>query len=244
MLKVGVCCNSLQVLFKGESVENENICAFVAVLMLISSVANAQTRKRIAIFRFDDRSAAAANMNIGQLVTDDLISKLADSGGFEIIDREYLQRIQSEQNLKLDERFSAEGAAHLGKLVHADVIIFGQIDSFNAKKRRLQEEQAAQERAAYEARVRDETNRQIAEVRPDLDDAISRLNAANIFWRNLNQQLSVSGRSLRSEIRAALSSANNTAQRCQQFVSQMSLAEVKICIPLLNRQLDALNLFK
>jgi curli biogenesis system outer membrane secretion channel CsgG len=94
--------------------------------------ANAQARKRVAILRFDDRSVQTQNMGIGQRVTDELISALAGTGSFEIIDREYLNKVLAEQTQGYGDRFSTEGAAKLGKLANADVLIIGQIDAFSA----------------------------------------------------------------------------------------------------------------
>jgi curli biogenesis system outer membrane secretion channel CsgG len=102
------------------------------VLLSITSSTGAQARKRIAVMPFDDHTAATSNMNIGTKVADELIAKLSATGAFEIVDREYLNRIQAEQNLKLDSRFDATGAAKLGKLANVDVLIVGQINAFNA----------------------------------------------------------------------------------------------------------------
>jgi curli biogenesis system outer membrane secretion channel CsgG len=93
---------------------------------------NAQTRKRIAILGFDDRSVQTRNMGIGQRVTDELISALAGTGSFDIIDREYLNKVLSEQSQGYGDRFSTEGAAKLGKLANADILIIGQVDAFTA----------------------------------------------------------------------------------------------------------------
>jgi len=93
---------------------------------------NAQARKRIAVLGFDDRSVQTQNMGIGQRVSDELISALAGSGSFEIIDREYLNKVAAEQTQGYGDRFSPEGAAKLGKLANADVLIIGQIDAFSA----------------------------------------------------------------------------------------------------------------
>jgi len=71
-------------------------------------------------------------MNIGTKVSDALISKLAGTGAFEIVDREYLNTVMSEKNLKFDPNFNPAGAAKTGLLGVVDIIVVGQIDSFNA----------------------------------------------------------------------------------------------------------------
>ena len=92
----------------------------------------AQARKRVAILSFDDRNAQTRIHGIGQRITDELISALAGAGSFEIIDREYLVKIMNEQNRGYSNRFDAEGAAKIGKLANANILIVGQVDSFIA----------------------------------------------------------------------------------------------------------------
>lgn len=107
--------------------------AFVfALIAFTCAFSHAQARKRIAILSFDDRSVQTQSMGIGQRVTDELISALAGTGSFEIIDREYLRKILAEQTQGYGDRFSSDGAAKLGKLANADILILGQIDSFSA----------------------------------------------------------------------------------------------------------------
>jgi len=109
---------------------------FTPVLVLLclvaSTASHAQTKKKIAVYPFDDRTTANQTMNIGVKVSDALISKLADTGAFEIVDREYLDKLLAEKNLKLDENFDAAGAAKSGLLGVVDIIVVGQIDSFEA----------------------------------------------------------------------------------------------------------------
>jgi curli biogenesis system outer membrane secretion channel CsgG len=105
---------------------------FLAFLSLACLVSQAQTKKKIAVFPFDDRTAANHTMNIGTKVSDALISKLAGTGDFEIVDREYLNRLMAEKNLKFDPDFNPAGAAKTGLLGVVDIVVVGQIDSFNA----------------------------------------------------------------------------------------------------------------
>ncbi len=107
--------------------------ALLLMLVTFSGIfSNAQSRKRIAILGFDDRSVQTQSMGIGQRVTDELISALTETGSFEVIDREYLRKILAEQTQGYGDRFSADGAAKLGKLANADILILGQIDAFSA----------------------------------------------------------------------------------------------------------------
>ncbi len=107
----------------------------VVCLLLVSiccSRSNAQGKKRVAILGFDDHTVRTQNYQIGQRITDQLISQLAGSGNYEIIDREYLQNILQEQNQSYSSRFDTAGAARLGKLANANLLIIGQVDDFSA----------------------------------------------------------------------------------------------------------------
>lgn len=108
------------------------LCFMVLAFLAAPGAANAQT-KRIAILPFDDSVARTQQMNIGEKVADGLISKIAGNGTFEVVDRQYLDRIMAEQNLKMDARFDPTNAAKLGKLANVDLLIMGRIDAFNAE---------------------------------------------------------------------------------------------------------------
>lgn len=105
---------------------------FLLIVSLPCHYSNAQAKKRVAILGFDESAVRTQNHQIGQRVTDQLISQLAGSGNYEIIDREYLQRIEQEQNQSYGSRFDTAGAAKLGKLANANLLIIGQVDDFSA----------------------------------------------------------------------------------------------------------------
>ena len=126
-----------------ETAETKNHARWVLsilILILIAVSSNAQTRKRVAILPFDDRGVSSAlggsqygsGGHVGSRISDELISKLSAMGTFEIIDQEHLNTVIQAQNQGYGDRFSAAGAAKLGKLVNADVLIFGKVDSLSA----------------------------------------------------------------------------------------------------------------
>ncbi len=111
------------------------LCAYIAGLMVIASLAGscaAQVKRRIAVFPFDDRTTANKDMNIGIKIADLLIAKLATNGAFNVYDRQYIDRILAEKNLKYDPNFDSAAAAKSGLMGTVDMVITGQIDSFNA----------------------------------------------------------------------------------------------------------------
>lgn len=104
----------------------------VLVICVIPSLARAQTKPRIAVFPFDNRTTAPKDMNLENKIADDLISSITASGGFQIVDRQYLDRILAEKNLKYDPNFDSATAVRSGLLGTVDFIVAGQIDAYNA----------------------------------------------------------------------------------------------------------------
>ena len=97
-----------------------------------AAVANAQAPiKRVAVLGFQDQNFQSQSAGIGRRIADGLISRLAGSGNFQVIDRADLARVVNEQTQGYGNRFSAEGAAKLGKLANVDVLIIGQVDTFS-----------------------------------------------------------------------------------------------------------------
>lgn len=111
------------------------IWALPLLSLLVPILSVAQARKRVVILPFDDRTAgysATTGTRVGARISDELISKLAAMGTFEIIDQEHLKAVIQEQNQGYSDRFDASNAAKIGKLMNADVLIFGQVDSLSA----------------------------------------------------------------------------------------------------------------
>jgi curli biogenesis system outer membrane secretion channel CsgG len=112
--------------------KRQAVVVFLLIVFLPCHHSNAQAKKRVAILGFDESAVRTQNHQIGQRVTDQLISQLAGTGNYEIIDREHLQSIVQEQNLGYGSRFDTAGAAKLGKLANANLLIIGQVDNFSA----------------------------------------------------------------------------------------------------------------
>jgi curli biogenesis system outer membrane secretion channel CsgG len=104
----------------------------LALLFWMSSPeAHSQARMRVAVFEFDARAVEdnGANNNIGVRVADGLISNLAGSGNFDVVDRDNLDRIMQEQSIGQGARFDANTAAKIGKLANVNLVILGRIES-------------------------------------------------------------------------------------------------------------------
>ncbi len=108
---------------------------YVAASLVIASAGLAQTepaKPRIAVFPFDDRTTANKDMSIGTKVADLLISKLTTNGAFIVYDRQYVDRLLAEKNLKYDPNYDSAGAAKSGLMGTVDMVVAGQVDAFNA----------------------------------------------------------------------------------------------------------------
>jgi hypothetical protein len=103
----------------------------LALIWMSSLDAHSQTKKRLAVFEFDDRGTAdnGANHDIGMRVADGLISQLAGSGDFDVVDRDNLDRIMHEQNLGQGQRYDAQTAARIGKLANVNLLVLGRVES-------------------------------------------------------------------------------------------------------------------
>jgi len=97
-----------------------------------------QARKpRIAILDFDyatvHTNVAAifgTNVDIGQGVSDLLLTYLVKDGTFSIIERKALDKILAEQNFSNSDRADPSSAAKIGKMLGVDAIIVGSITQF------------------------------------------------------------------------------------------------------------------
>jgi len=148
--------------------------------------------------------------------------------------RAVLQSKQAEKDARLQRQAMQQQEARRQEAAEQDAL----------RKKAAAQQQQEIERQKQQASAQAELDRQISEVRPDLDSALSRLSNAGTFWGNFSHQLAASGIQLRSEIKTALSTANADGARCQRLLAQMKPAEIKSCITDLNHHLDTLDSMK
>ena len=109
--------------------------ALITAALFISVLpAFGQAKKRITVMPFKDRTGSGARMNISEKVADAILSKLAETGQFIVVERESLTALQSEKNLKFDADFNPANAPKSGLLAVCDIVITGQIDEFSANQ--------------------------------------------------------------------------------------------------------------
>jgi curli biogenesis system outer membrane secretion channel CsgG len=97
----------------------------------------AQTKTRVAVMNFEygtvrNESSAifGTDIDIGKGITDMLVEKLVNGGVYSVIERKALDLIVSEQNMANSDRFDANSAAKIGRLLGVDAIIIGSITQF------------------------------------------------------------------------------------------------------------------
>lgn len=106
------------------------LTAFFLLICTSSVALLAQAKKRVAVLEFDGRGVQ--NQDIGGRIADGIISELAGTGNFDVVDRDNLNRVVQEQNTGFGDRFDATNAAKLGKLANVNILILGRVDAFTA----------------------------------------------------------------------------------------------------------------
>jgi curli biogenesis system outer membrane secretion channel CsgG len=112
------------------------IAAFLLPGTLSAEQAQAR-KKRIAIMDFDYATVHSnvsaifgSNVDIGQGISDMLVTMLVKDGTYSVIERKALDKILAEQNFSNSDRANPASAAKLGKLLGVDAIIVGSITQF------------------------------------------------------------------------------------------------------------------
>lgn len=120
------------------------LAASVSLSLLAALPAPAQTgaapagrKVRVAVLDFDYatvHSGVAAifgqNVDVGQGVSDLLVSYLVKDGSYSVIERRALDQILAEQNFSNSDRADASSAARIGRLLGVDAIIVGSVTQF------------------------------------------------------------------------------------------------------------------
>ncbi len=111
--------------------------SLLLLLVLLTSFASAQKKKRVAILDFDYgtvRTDVAAifgsDQDVGKGIADMLVDRLVNDGTYSVIERKALDKILAEQNFSNSDRADPTSAAKIGKLLGVDAIVVGSITQF------------------------------------------------------------------------------------------------------------------
>jgi curli biogenesis system outer membrane secretion channel CsgG len=92
-------------------------------------------KKRVAVVNFEDRSGYGHN--IGQGVSDMLVTALVESDQFIVIERGELDEVMKEQGLGLSGAVTPQSAAKVGQLLGVQRILTGSITEFGSKQNKV-----------------------------------------------------------------------------------------------------------
>jgi curli biogenesis system outer membrane secretion channel CsgG len=109
----------------------------ILLAVLLSSVAFAQTKKRVAVMNFEYGTVSTyvnqifgGNVDIGKGIADMLVDRLVNDGTYSVIERKALDKLIAEQNFSNSNRADPSSAAKIGKLLGVNAIIIGSITQF------------------------------------------------------------------------------------------------------------------
>lgn len=111
------------------------IVALVAIVGMaaLSTVTDAQLKKRIAVSRFEDRSGCGYS-HVGDGVADMLTTALVKSGKFVVIERQEFDKVLEEQKLGQSGIVTPESAPKVGKALGVELLIVGSVSEFGTKE--------------------------------------------------------------------------------------------------------------
>ncbi|WP_179862098.1 CsgG/HfaB family protein [Longibacter salinarum] len=109
-----------------------------AALLAVPSEAQ-QLKKRVAVLSFEDKTdegySWGGTKTAGDGMSDMLITELVKSGRYTVLERTEINQVLDEQNLGQQGIVTSESAAQVGKMLGAEIVIFGSITEFGYKER-------------------------------------------------------------------------------------------------------------
>ena len=111
---------------------------FPGIILLLTAAVQAQPKKRVAVFSFEDKSKHGYHWwtggSPGDGMADMLITELVKSGKYTVIERGEIDQIMQEQNLGMSGRVTPQSAAEIGKLLGVELAIMGAVTEFGVAK--------------------------------------------------------------------------------------------------------------
>jgi len=112
-------------------------CCALAVLVLAGQ-AFAAGKKIVCVMELEDKSSHAHGwQNVGTGVADMMVTALAETKKYTLIEREKLDKVLAEQNLGASGAVTAQTAAKIGRLLGAHYIITGAVTEFGVKDSKI-----------------------------------------------------------------------------------------------------------
>jgi len=113
--------------------------ALLLACVLAVPVEAQQLKKRVAVLSFDDKTDAGyswgGTKTAGVGMSDMLITELVKSDRYTVLERTEINQVLEEQDLGQQGIVTAQSAAQAGKMLGAEIVIFGAITEFGYKER-------------------------------------------------------------------------------------------------------------
>ncbi|HEX3044422.1 MAG TPA: CsgG/HfaB family protein [Bacillota bacterium] len=112
---------------------------FLLIFFILAfSVFSAEKLYKIAVLPFDDGSIQdrwwdEGNWDVGNGVSDELITELLKTKKFRLIEREQINKILEEQDFGKSERVDTSSAAKIGKVLGVQFLVMGRVTEFSLK---------------------------------------------------------------------------------------------------------------
>jgi len=100
----------------------------------IATLANAQTRPRIAVLEFDNISGEIRGVDrklLGRKVAEQILVEIVNSGKFDVVERTQIEKAMTEQNFSISGAVDPTQAAQIGKISGVDFLVVGTITEAN-----------------------------------------------------------------------------------------------------------------
>jgi curli biogenesis system outer membrane secretion channel CsgG len=113
-------------------VPSRSLSLAVVSALLLPTAAVAQGKLRIAVLHFENNTTPAIfGDQLGHAASDEMTTQLVKTGQFSVIERKQIQTILAEHGLGMSGAVDAATAAKAGKLLGAQLVMFGSITQFS-----------------------------------------------------------------------------------------------------------------
>lgn len=109
------------------------VVAAVIVMAAVGVFAAADEPITVAVMEFDVAAGVRnqwSGVDVGRQVTALVTDQLANAKGFNLVERDLIDQILSEQNLGASDRIDPSRAPEIGRLLGADALVFGSVTKF------------------------------------------------------------------------------------------------------------------
>jgi curli biogenesis system outer membrane secretion channel CsgG len=115
------------------------VIASILILMVVATMVNAQAKKRVAVFTFEDKTAHVwhwwSGQPVGEGMADMLITSLVKTGKYTVLERTQLAKVMEEQQLGQSGAVTQESAAKVAQLLGVELAIMGSVTEFGYSKK-------------------------------------------------------------------------------------------------------------